>query len=619
MEGDTVYVMNTDQVPACERPFVRRNKNQAISIVVLLRRVPDSARESPAVCRSCVIRRQLSRCVRIAAIIRPVNGAYLVDMSRFSSTTAASAVGSAEYRSTHLKRFPRIVERETAEGRYWKRFKHPVVERKDVAITHIQFCPSNPYDYAVTASTRVYIYSCRKNKPIKVVSRFQSEAYSGVLRSDGKVLAAGGKTPVVKIFQADNKSLLRMLEGHERPVTVVKWAPSKKHVFSCSDDHTSRFWDISQGKCTATFQGHNDYVRCADTNPNNPDTWATGSMDTVVKLWDTRSPNSAIMEMKHGDPVNSVLFLPGGGLCLSAGGNTVKVWDILGGGRLVTEWSNHQKTITTMCLDGTSSRILTGGLDGHVKIHDVKTYEVAHGLKYDKPILSMAVAPDNSRLVVGMVDGTLSVRNREMKIHHGLEDYSSAASEAAAKEVGGEEIDLKEVGMLKRHEGPRLFGGTFKFLARGKNAKAGEDDYLVEVRKKKRLQPYDKLLKQFNHRGALDAVLATRHPAVVASMLEELVARGALNTALSGRDDVALEPIMSFLIKYISNPRYSKLLICVCTELIGIYSDVLGQSPSIDNLIFKLNARVKEELALQTSMLKLIGALDIVLAQGQVQ
>ena len=127
------------------------------------------------------------------------------------------------------------------------------------------------------------------------------------------------------------------------------------------------------------------------------------------------------------------------------------------------------------------------------------------------------------------------------------------------------------------------------------------------------------MLKQFHHRAALDAALATKQPAVVASILSELVARGTLPVALSGRDDATLEPVMSFLIKYITNPRYSKLLIGVCTELIGIYTDVLGQSPLIDDLIFKLNARVKEEVKLQTEMLKLMGALDIVFAQGHVR
>ena len=519
---------------------------------------------------------------------------------------------SNEYKATAVQRFPQLMVRDTAEVRYWKKFKNPVVERKPAPVTAIDFCPTIPYDFVVTSSTRVHVYSCRKNTVSKTFSRFKDVAYSGTLRNDGKLLAAGCKVPVVKIFQTDTKAQLRILEGHTRPVQVVKWAVTRKNVFSCSDDNTARYWDIASGKCTGVFKGHEDYVRCASSNPANLDTWITGSMDRTIKLWDIRSPQKPVVEMNHGDPVNAVICMPGGGLLISAGGNEIKVWDILGGGRLVRSWSNHQKTITSLCLDGTENRILSAGLDGHVKIYDAKTYQVAHGLKYEKPILALGVSPNNGRLVVGMNDGTLSIRNRDLKSSQEVKDFTKKLTE--------EEMTLNSIGYLKRNlnGSPRLFGGTFKFFSRGKNAKAGVDDFRVEIKKKKKLQKYDKLLKQFHHRGALDAALATRQPAVVASMLSELVARGTLSIALSGRDDTTLEPVMSFLIKYITNPRYSKLLIGVCTELIGIYTDVLGQSPSIDDLIFKLNARIKEEVELQTEMLKLIGALDIVLAQGQV-
>ena len=59
-----------------------------------------------------------------------------------------------------------------------------------------------------------------------------------------------------------------------------------------------------------------------------------------------------------------------------------QVWDILNGGKLLNEFSNHQKTITSMMLDGTETRLLSGGLDGLVKIYDLKTFKVTHGLKY---------------------------------------------------------------------------------------------------------------------------------------------------------------------------------------------------------------------------------------------
>ena len=54
-----------------------------------------------------------------------------------------------------------------------------------------------------------------------------------------------------------------------------------------------------------------------------------------------------------------------------------KVWDVLGGGgRLLHTLSNHQKTVTCLALDGTGTRLLTGGLDRHVKIYNLESFKV---------------------------------------------------------------------------------------------------------------------------------------------------------------------------------------------------------------------------------------------------
>jgi U3 small nucleolar RNA-associated protein 15 len=52
------------------------------------------------------------------------------------------------------------------------------------------------------------------------------------------------------------------------------------------------------------------------------------------------------------------------------------VWDILSGGKLLHTCSNHQKTITCLAVDGTKTRLLSGGLDHHVKIYSLTTYQV---------------------------------------------------------------------------------------------------------------------------------------------------------------------------------------------------------------------------------------------------
>lgn len=62
------------------------------------------------------------------------------------------------------------------------------------------------------------------------------------------------------------------------------------------------------------------------------------------------------------------------------------------------------------------------------------------------------------------------------------------------------------------------------------------------------------------YREALDAALATRQPEVVASVLEELAARGGLAGAVGGRDAAGLLPLLKHLVRYIVEPRYTRLL-----------------------------------------------------------
>lgn len=107
---------------------------------------------------------------------------------------------------------------------------------------------------------------------------------------------------------------------------------------------------------------------------------------------------------------------------------------------------------------------------------------------------------------------------------------------------------------------PRLTAANFRYFLRGRSERAAEGDLVVAARKRAHLQPYDRLLRKFRHREALDAALATRRPEVVAAVLEELLGRGALTGALGGRDEDSLMPVLAFLSRYIADPRHSALL-----------------------------------------------------------
>lgn len=121
-------------------------------------------------------------------------------------------------------------------------------------------------------------------------------------------------------------------------------------------------------------------------------------------------------------------------------------------------------------------------------------------------------------------------------------------------------------------------------------------------------------------------------PTTTFALIQELVYRDGLQSALAGRDDVLLEPILRLLLKHVTDPRFGGLACDVAGLIIGtyrsrpelqpsldmlsteMYAPVLGQSPTIDSLFLRLRRKLVGELRLQNDLVKTKGALDMLFA-----
>ncbi|CAG8501418.1 3271_t:CDS:10 [Scutellospora calospora] len=491
---------------------------------------------------------------------------------------------SSPYKKISLKKFAVPTEKGTEESRFWRRFKPRCSLSEIASITSIKFSPIQPFDFAVTSSTRVQIYSTQTYKVKKTISRFNDIAYCGSIRNDAKLLVAGDATGLIQVFDINSRAILRTMHGHNLPVHITRFSPGNTQILSCSDDKTARIWDVPGQEAISNLKEHQDYVRAGLISNDNPHLVLTGSYDQSIKLWDLRT-NSCTMSMSHGAPVEDVLIFPGGGMIISAGGPTITVWDLISGGRVVRSVSNHQKTITSMCFDGSSSRLLTGSLDHHVKIYDVQNYDVVHSFKYNSPILCIALSPDDTNIVVGMTCGTLSIRHRKSS--------------------------QEELSVSHPNKQPRV--GSYKYFTRGQTYDGKQDDFVVESKPREHLALYDHYLKKFQYSNALDAVLRNGTRAILTiSLLQELIYRDALRQAIVGRDDVSLEPLVKFLLRWINEPKYTSILIDVGNVIIDVYSSVIWKSPLIKKLMVSLHTKVKMEINLQKEIAKVIGSLEMV-------
>lgn len=452
-------------------------------------------------------------------------------------------------------------------------------------MSHIHCCPEAPYGYAVTASTRVQLYDARLNLQ-RTISRFKDTAYCGTLRSDGKLVAAGGENGIVQIFDAGSRSLLRQMSLHKRPVHSVTFAHDKLHLLSAGDDATVRWWDVASGNQISRLDGHTDYVRTAALSPQSEELIATGGYDHMCKLWDVRSAEQ-VASFDHGLPIESIAFYPSESLILTAGGQKICCWDVATR-RMLHQFHAHQKTVSVVKLLQAEGklRVMTGSLDGMIKVLDPATFQMLYSCKYPAPVTSLDIAPDANTLAVGLADGTLSFRKRKAPPKPKTSEYA-----------------------------PKLNAGNYRYFFRNQSAPASEEDLVVAKQKKAALAEHDKLLRKFRYADALDKSIEGKRPEVVFAVVEELVARGGLTLALRGRDSESLAPIVYFLGKHISDPRYSKDANTIAHEILDMYP--MSLSPDEDQELIHalkiLKERTQEEILACQSFMELKGIIEMIM------
>uniref|UniRef100_T1HEM7 U3 small nucleolar RNA-associated protein 15 homolog n=1 Tax=Rhodnius prolixus TaxID=13249 RepID=T1HEM7_RHOPR len=491
------------------------------------------------------------------------------------------------FKKTNAKIFAKPSEKVTPDVIYWKQLGVPVLLKEFGPINYIDFSPVEPYHFAVTSSARVQIYNPITKLVHKNLSKFKENAYGGTFRSDGQLLCAGGDEKVVKLFDVHSKSLLRVFKGHSSAVHRCYFTSDLTHITSFSDDKTVKIWDIPTETKIAEFSDHEDYIRAGATSPVSPTTVISGSYDKTLKFYDSRTSTTPVFTVNHGHPVESVLFLPSGGIFISAGGTELRVWDAIAGGRLLARISHHHKTITCLCLASNNSRLLSGSLDRHVKIYDVSTYKPVHNIDYANAILSIGV----SKLVKTLFSGLLlSLYRLIFKLSFTSNKMSNSLKVFVDYRYAGDKLNVDAV---IKHEG------------------------------RDQLSQHDFLLRKFQYGRVLDRILspyfANKAPQVSVAVMQELMRRKGLQKALVLKKDKQLISFLKFCFKHISDYRFTMTLIDAFSTFLDLFEDKLDQlSTEVLEMLNRIQKKLKEEEELTMELVGLGGVIKMLLAASSV-
>jgi U3 small nucleolar RNA-associated protein 15 len=495
----------------------------------------------------------------------------------------------------------------TPEQTYWKTFKNPLLipSPSNNPINHVSqpLAPSNPLiapsdTFAVTTGARVQIYDSRTRKLVKTITRFDDVAHSGDIRYDGRVLVAGDESGAIQVFDTNSRAILKTWKEHQQPVWGTKFSPYEStSLVSVSDDSTVRLWDLPSQESVIVFRGHTDYVRSGGYMPGQSSSLLfSGSYDQTVRLWDPRSPGRSVMTFKHAAAVEAVLPMPSGTTLLAAADNQISVLDVIAG-KPQHVIQNHQKTVTALSLASNSTRLISGALDGHVKIFETMGWNVVAGSKYSSPVLSLSIITSGSsredkHLAVGLQSGILSIKTRlsgAQKVREReRQKEMQALIEGRIEEHDRKKAKKRPKGWEKRLRGRKFIGEGADIVIEGN-----------ERHKPKTLSGWELALHKGHYQNALDQVLSgtnKKNSVQVMTLLTALRHRSALRFALSDRDEESIQPILKWTCTSIANPRTVELGVEVGMNILDLYSGELGQSKSFDELVERLRTRVRDEV-----------------------
>ena len=518
-------------------------------------------------------------------------------------------VKMSNFKSTTLATLPSIIEPLSDSAKYWQNsLESAKVAKEFSAINCIDI--NSMHDILVTSSTRLAVYEYYSMEVKRSYNTPNMVPLFGAnyRKSDSKLIVAGCADGVVRVWDTRNSKPLRALGlndkkmKHSSAVRRTHFCDNSK-ILSFGDDYQIKLWDITEECVVSTFgsnssansgvnTAHKDYIRASHVCQNSS-TFISGSYDHCVKIWDNRSPQNAVAEVDHGSPVESVTVRDL--VAISAGRDTIKIFDLIAGKVFKTLVKTHHKTITSVYNFG--HYLLTASIDGHLKVYD-SNFNVASSLSYT-PSQLLCCALDDKVVAVGANDGLFSVRK-----------FKSNSKESNS-------FKLK-----RKASNNRYFMGEDVFDDMNAKRKANmnfEENLVIKGKSKgkgrEKLARQDELLKQFNYSMALSRVINKNsgEPEVVVSFMQELIRRSGLKTALIGRSDKDLAPIIRFIENNLSDPRFNRILVDVALILTDLYMSEINRSNKIQSMFQNLSSAVNSELNCLQQMLGVCGQLSAII------
>jgi WD40 repeat protein len=228
---------------------------------------------------------------------------------------------------------------------------------------------------------------------------------------DGTRLASGGRDNIVRVWELDKGSAIRVLEEHTGEIRGLAWSPDSRLLASSGSDGQVIVWDVNNGVAAGNPLTSDVFDFFYGVSFSSDGRFlAAGQGNGTIRVWKWPSGELFQAIQAHDGVVYSVAFSPQPGTTqLASGGQdgriglyTINVQDPLG--QDITPQGLNGEVLDIRLIDD-DSRLLAVAAPNGVEIQEMSGGELNFRTNFAGLFNAAAFSPQGDKILLGAVDG----------------------------------------------------------------------------------------------------------------------------------------------------------------------------------------------------------------------